>query len=152
MMGLSAMAQSLFLLPTLVQIETTTKCNLRCRMCLRTQTNPDLNYDMSPNVFKLIIDQLVCLPFKKPTLRLVGLGEPLLNPHIISMVRYAKRKGFLVDLVSNFTLANPKTMEKLVETQLDYLGVSLDAASPKVFENKSANGFCKAHCVFPINN
>lgn len=103
-------------------------------MCLRTHTNPDLSYDMSMHVFRLIIDQLVCSPFGKPTIRLVGLGEPLLNPHIASMVRHAKRRGLFVELVSNFTLANPKILEELVEAQLDVLGVSLDAASPRVFE------------------
>jgi len=70
----------------------------------------------------------------KPAIKLIGLGEPLLNPRIVSMVRYAKRKGLEVTVVSNLTLAKPKILEEFVEAQLDYLGVSMDAASLKVFE------------------
>jgi radical SAM protein with 4Fe4S-binding SPASM domain len=89
---------------------------------------------MSMTVFRMIIDQSSSSPFVKPVIKLIGLGEPLLNPRIASMVRYAKRKGLEVTLVSNFALAKPKILEEFVEAQLDYLGVSMDSASPKVFE------------------
>jgi radical SAM protein with 4Fe4S-binding SPASM domain len=67
-------------------------------------------------------------------IKLIGLGEPLLNPNIGAMVRYAKRKGLEVTIVSNFSLVKPQILEELVEAQLDYLGVSMDAASSELFE------------------
>lgn len=131
---LSILARSLYLPPSWVQVEPTTKCNLRCTICLRTHTCPSMSDDMSMDVFKLIIDQSASSRLVKPVLKLIGLGEPLLNPHIGSMVEYAKKKGLYVDVVSNFTLGNPKIFEKFIEAQLDSLCVSLDAASPEVFE------------------
>ena len=86
------------------------------------------------DLFKLAIEQSVSSRFVKPIIKLIGLGEPLLNPNIASMVQYAKRKKLTVELVSNFTLVDPETLKKLVEAQLDYLGISLDAASRQVFE------------------
>ena len=131
---LTILPRSLHLLPSFIQIEPTTKCNLRCKICLRTHTCPDGSHDMSMDVFKLIIDQSVSLHLVKPVIKLIGLGEPLLNPHIASMVEYAKRKGLRVEIVSNFTTVNPKILAKFVEAQLDSLCVSLDAASPEIFE------------------
>lgn len=131
---LTILPRSLYLPPSWIQIEPTTKCNLRCTMCLRSRTCPDMNYDMNMDVFKLIIDQSINSQFVKPVIKLIGLGEPLLNPKIAFMVEYAKRKGLTVETVSNFTIINPKVLEKLVEVQLDSLAISLDAASPQAFE------------------
>ncbi len=89
---------------------------------------------MSTDVFKSIIDQSWRSRLMKPIIKIIGLGEPLLNPNVVSMVKHAKSNGLTVEVVSNFTLANPKLSESLVEAQLDYLGVSMDAASPQIFE------------------
>jgi radical SAM protein with 4Fe4S-binding SPASM domain len=89
---------------------------------------------MNMDVFRSIIDQSVGSRLVKPIIKLIGLGEPLLNPQIASMVKYAKRKGLTVEMISNFTSANPKVFAKFVESQLDYLGVSLDSTSPQTFE------------------
>jgi radical SAM protein with 4Fe4S-binding SPASM domain len=89
---------------------------------------------MSTDVFKSIIDKSWRSRLVKPIIKIIGLGEPLLNPNVLSMVKHAKSNGLTVEIVSNFTLADPKFSECLVEAQLDYLGVSVDAASPQVFE------------------
>jgi radical SAM protein with 4Fe4S-binding SPASM domain len=103
-------------------------------MCLRTKTTPNLSYDMSMDVFKLAIDQSISSRFVKPVIKLIGLGEPLLNPNIASMVEYAKRKNLTLDLVSNFTKVDRKTLRRFVAAQLDYVGVSIDSASSQIFE------------------
>ena len=128
------LARSLFLPPSFIQIEPTTKCNLRCTSCLRTRTCPDISADMSMDIFKTIIDSVSSPLLVKPVTKLFGLGEPLLNPHISSMVQYAKEKGLEVDLVSNFTLVSRDISEKFIEAQLDSMSVSLDSASPEIFE------------------
>lgn len=132
--SLSILLKSLHLPPSWIQIEITTKCNLSCKICHRTRTYPDLSYDMGMNVFKLTIDQSWRSRLVNPVIKIIGLGEPLLNPNVVSMIKYAKSKGLTVEIVSNFTLADPKLSEDLVEAQLDYLGISVDAASPQVFE------------------
>jgi len=92
-----------------------------------------MSSDMSVDVFKTIIDWALSSLLVKPVTKLFGLGEPLLNPHISSMVQYAKKKGLEVGIVSNFTLVSRDISEKFIEAQLDSMCVSLDAASPEVF-------------------
>jgi len=86
------------------------------------------------DVFRLIVDQSASSRLLKPVIGLIGLGEPLLNPRVYSMVKYAKKRGLPVDVVSNFTVADSELLAKLVEAQLDWLSVSIDTASPETFE------------------
>ncbi len=132
---LTILLASLFLPPSSVQIEPTTKCNLRCTICLRTCTYPDMSYDMTVDVFKLAIEQLKrSTRLVKTAVRLFGLGEPLMNPHIGLMVKHAKEEDLTVEMISNFALMDRNISEQFVEAQLDYLSISFDAASPQTFE------------------
>jgi radical SAM protein with 4Fe4S-binding SPASM domain len=126
--------RSTVLPPSIVQIETTTKCNLRCKMCLRTYQDTCFNKDMSLEIFRKAINQSVCSRLIKPIIILTGLGEPLLNPNIDCMVFYAKNKGLETQMTSNFTVVNQKILENFVKAQLDILCISVDAASPAAFE------------------
>ena len=88
-------------LPNFVQIESTTKCNMNCKQCIR---GPEENYDMSFEFFKSIIDGLDYSKSGTQHVDLTGVGEPLLNPDLLSMVNYAKKKEFRVSFTSNFKL------------------------------------------------
>lgn len=118
-------------LPNFVQIEVTTKCNLRCKMCMRSVEEGVLNSDMTISLFDSIISRL-----KYPTqfVNFIGLGEPLLNPQIFSMIEHAKKRGFKVSLIDNFTLMDQDKSLSLIESGLDYLFVSIDSASKSTFE------------------
>jgi radical SAM protein with 4Fe4S-binding SPASM domain len=89
---------------------------------------------MSLEIFKKVVNQSVCSRLVKPIIILIGLGEPLLNPNIAHMVFYAKNKGLNTQMTSNFTVVNPKILEDFVKAQLDILCISVDAASPALFE------------------
>jgi radical SAM protein with 4Fe4S-binding SPASM domain len=67
-------------------------------------------------------------------LTLQGLGEPLLSPHLMDMVRYAKARGIRVGFNSNATLLTRRRADELVESGLDWLHASLDGADPETFE------------------
>jgi len=120
-----------FGLPRFVQIEITTKCNLRCRYCERSKDDANIDSDMPLDFFNSIIGQL-----RYPTqcVNLVGLGEPLLHPEIFSMIRAAKEKGFEVSLIDNFTLIDRDKSLELINTELDFLYVSFDSVSKNTFE------------------
>ncbi|MDP8297408.1 MAG: hypothetical protein RAP41_04410, partial [Candidatus Orphnella occulta] len=69
--------------PFFVRIETTTRCNLGCKLCVnRSLINKK---DMSFGQFKIILDKF---PYVK-TLSLTGSGEPFLNKDIFNMIKYA---------------------------------------------------------------
>lgn len=123
---------SLTKFPQIIQLEHTTKCNLKCEYCLRTN---EINSDMAMSLFKLILKQLK--PRKKQEKRslfLTGLGEPFLNPKLFDMIRYGKKLGFQVGLTSNMTIMNQSIAKNLIYAGLDHLHVSIDYACKELFE------------------
>ena len=123
--------------PTVLQIEPTTRCNLKCKHCLRSSKT---NGDMSLNLFKSIINQLGKPKLLARRIYLTGLGEPLLNPEICSMVEYAKERGFEAGFTSNFTLVNRTVALNLIKAGLDHLSISIDGASHRTFEKIRVGG------------
>ncbi|MEM2506756.1 MAG: radical SAM/SPASM domain-containing protein [Nitrososphaeria archaeon] len=121
-----------------VQIEPTTKCNLKCRFCIR---DDDVNSDMALALFKSIIDQLRRYKPITKTIDLTGVGEPLLCENLIKMIKYAKGYGFSTRFTSNFSAIDEAKMLDLIKGGLDCLYVSIDGASKHTFEKLRA-GAC----------
>jgi len=117
--------------PSYVQIESTTKCNNKCIFCIRA---PNENFDISMDLYKSIIDQLHYSRLGTRHVDLTGLGEPLLNPNIVSMIRLIKKKGLRAGFTTNFGPMNKSMAEKLIEAGIDYLYVSFDGATKETFE------------------
>jgi radical SAM protein with 4Fe4S-binding SPASM domain len=118
--------------PRSLQIEVTAACNLRCHMCL-VRYRPPLNRvegAMRLEEFTALLDQLP----EVDDLTLQGLGEPLLSPDLVSMVRYAAERGIQVGFNTNGTLLTPAAAESLLDAGLDWLCVSVDGASAGVYE------------------
>jgi MoaA/NifB/PqqE/SkfB family radical SAM enzyme len=62
-----------------------------------------------------------------------GVGEPMLVKNLPRMIRYLKERGVYVLFNTNGTLLAPKKRRELIETGLDELRVSLDAAEAQSF-------------------
>jgi len=62
-------------------------------------------------------------------LTLQGLGEPLLAPDLLAMVRAARRRGVAVGFNTNGSLLTPARARALIEAGLSWLRVSLDGAT-----------------------
>ncbi len=124
-------------LPHHVMLEVTTKCNLKCRMCRRSKkTSGFLDSDMPFALFSSIMDNL---GYPTRQICISGFGEPLLNPHIFSMIEYASKKGVEVSMTDNFTLVDDKISLSLINSGLNYLYASFDSVSKVEFE-KIRNG------------
>ncbi len=85
--------------------------------------------DLSLDEIKHVADQV-------PELNraaLHGIGEPLLNTELADIIRYLKGKGVYVFFNSNGLLLNQKWVHALLESGLDELRVSLDAATPSTY-------------------
>src|ERR671917_984130 len=111
-------------LPTELQVEVTGACNLRCRMCL-VRYAPAVGRKegaLAYEDFLALVDELPEL--RKLTLQ--GLGEPLLSPHLVDMVRHAAERGVEVGFNTNGTLLTRPIAEELVSAGLGWLHVSLD--------------------------
>jgi radical SAM protein with 4Fe4S-binding SPASM domain len=119
-------------LPTTLQVEVTSACNLRCAMCL-VRYRPPVNKlagAMPLYLLRRLVDDVPGLR----QLTLQGLGEPLLAPDLLEMIGYAKSRGIRVGFNSNATLLSRARADELVAAGLDWLHVSLDGADAATFE------------------
>ncbi len=115
--------------PVCLYLEVTNRCNLLCETCPRTFEALEPPADMSWDLFRSIVDQVPGL------VRVVlhGVGEPMLVKHLPRMIRYLKERGIYVLFNTNGTLLAPKKRRELIDTGLDELRVSLDAAEAATF-------------------
>jgi len=115
--------------PVCLYLEVTNRCNLLCETCPRTFEDLEPPADMSWELFTSIIDQAEHIA------RVVmhGVGEPMLVKNLPDMIRYCKARGIYTLFNTNGTLLTPRKQRELIETGLDELRVSLDAADAKTF-------------------
>ena len=116
--------------PVCLYLETTNRCNLLCTTCPRTFEELERPGDMSWDLFTSIVDQFP----KIARVVLHGIGEPMMVRNLPRMVRYLKDRGTYVLFNTNGTLLKGPKAKALIESGLDELRVSLDAAEPKAFE------------------
>jgi radical SAM protein with 4Fe4S-binding SPASM domain len=113
-----------------IQIECTTRCNLKCTMCeiaYWTEKGGDLRFDN----LERMVEHL-------PGLRrvdLTGVGESLMNREFLSGVTYLKARGVYVTLNDNFTLMTERTARRIVDLGLDQILLSLDGATKATYES-----------------
>lgn len=111
-------------MPVCLYLETTNRCNLLCETCPRTFEELEPPADMSWEMFTRIVDQVPNVA----RVVLHGVGEPMLVKDLPRMIRYLKARGTYVLFNTNGTLMQPKRFAELIDTGLDELRVSLDAA------------------------
>lgn len=115
--------------PFKVKFESSTVCNLRCVMCPLTKGLSRNTGFLKFENFKKVYDEI-----KVPYVNLTGLGEPLLNPEIFKIIKYARKGGSLVKLDTNATLLNEENIKKLIEADPTFISISLDGITKKHYE------------------
>lgn len=115
--------------PVCLYLEVTNRCNLLCTTCPRTFEDLEPPADMSWALFTRIVDQLPRIE----RVVLHGVGEPMLIDELPRMIRYLKARGTYVLFNTNGTLLTAKKGRELIESGLDELRVSLDAAERETF-------------------
>ncbi|MCB8878304.1 radical SAM/SPASM domain-containing protein [Acidisoma silvae] len=123
--------------PVCLYLEVTNRCNLLCETCPRTFEELEPPADMSWELFTKIVDQV-------PNVARVvmhGVGEPMLVQNLPQMIRYLKDRGTYVLFNTNGTLMQPKRFQELIDTGLDELRVSLDAADRESYARVRGKDF-----------
>ena len=110
--------------PVCLYLEVTNRCNLLCETCPRTFETLEPPQDMTWEMFTSIVDQVPSVS----RVVLHGVGEPMLVRNLPAMIRYLKDRGIYVLFNTNGTLLNPRKFQDLIDTGLDELRVSVDAA------------------------
>jgi len=111
--------------PRLIFWELTQGCNLRCIHCRASATELSSPSDLSTEAAKAIIDQIAAV--SSPILVLSG-GEPLFRSDIFELARYGTEKGLRVALATNGTLVSKQVAQKIVDSGVKRVAISLDGA------------------------
>ena len=127
--------------PVCLYLEVTNRCNLLCETCPRTFETLEPPADMSWELFTKIVDQVPNVA----RVVLHGVGEPMLVKDLPRMIRYLKDRGTYVLFNTNGTLMQPKRFQELIDTGLDELRVSLDAADREILPQGARQGFLQPH-------
>jgi len=115
--------------PLIMMFETSALCNIKCIMCPRWNIGRSLKGNMSFSLFKKVLDE--CAehePILPCQITLHYSGEPLLNPQLPRMIKYAKDKGVpFVRLNTNGLLLDEEMSKKIIYSGLDRMTVALEA-------------------------
>ncbi len=135
--------------PSIITLENTNVCNLRCVHCPQGQGYPDrpdyhatyMNWDVYTKAIDEIAQHQITLLRYSPD------GEALIHPQFLDQTAYAKAKGVKpVGLTTNGVLldnpaiengkrqAKKTMMERLLEIGIDLIDISLDAARKESYE------------------
>jgi len=124
------------LFPKYLSIQTTSLCNGHCIFC----PYDDIK-DMFPkkimeeNLFKKIIDECSGYPGIERLILYLN-NEPLTDPLIIERINYAKEKvpWASVHLLTNGSLLTNDLANKLINSKLDWIGISLHGIKKETIE------------------
>jgi len=118
-------------LPMALSIEPTSFCNLHCTECPtgnKTLTRPLGTMDLQ--LFKIIIDQTAN---QLVYLNLFLQGEPFLNKQLPDIIAYAYAKNIFTNISTNGHFLDDKTIEKLIDSKLDKIIISLDGVDRQTY-------------------
>jgi radical SAM protein with 4Fe4S-binding SPASM domain len=116
-------------LPAVLYLETTNRCDSLCRTCIRTFQTLEPPRDLTLEELARIVDQFPRLE----RVILHGIGEPLLNPDLFRMIALLKARGATVLFNSDAIGLTAKRRRSVIESGLDELRISLDAATPETY-------------------
>jgi len=126
--------------PTKLFVETTTRCNLSCAMCVKQAEGCGIcEGDLAPATFAALEPALPTVE----ALILNGIGEPLLHPGLESFITRAKAlmpEDSWVGFQSNGLLLNEARARSLMGAGLDKICLSLDSVSPGTYQRIRGGG------------
>lgn len=126
--------------PSRLFVETTTRCNMKCQMCVKQSMGSGLEEgDISRETFQALEPALS----RAEVLVLNGIGEPLLHSDLEFFIRRAKElmpSGSWVGFQSNGLLLDDVRAESMVKAGLDRICLSLDAICPDTFRKIREGG------------
>ena len=99
------------------QIESTSRCNLRCLQCPRDGSGEDMPRDL-----------LEFIAARFPALTSIsanGLGEPMLSSNALWLYRRAKDYGLAVHMATNGSVIGEAAANELIELGIEMINISV---------------------------
>jgi radical SAM protein with 4Fe4S-binding SPASM domain len=124
--------------PTILTIEPTNICNLRCPLCTTGSGEMErANGKMSLATFENIMDKMGDDLF---FLLLYHQGEPYINKHFLDFVKLAKAKNIYCTTSTNAHYFNDEIIRDTIDSGLDSMIVSLDGVTQQSYETYRVKG------------
>jgi len=126
--------------PSRIYLETTTRCNLKCEMCVKQSSGDGIiegNFEIDmvssidaalPNISSLILS---------------GIGEPLLYPDIEKLILHVSQKmknESYIGFQTNGMLVNRGKARSLINAGLNLVCISMDASTAETFKKMRDGG------------
>jgi len=124
-------------LPTLLHLEPTNSCNLRCPMCPRTKDMERKVGFMSMSVVEKIAAEA---EGHVQFVLLQAWGESVMHPQLDKIVANFKSRGIRTFLSTNATLLDANRSDKLLDSGLDLIIFSLDAVNEETYRQLRVGG------------
>lgn len=120
--------------PLMVVLSFVYLCNASCPNCPYNNSEIRSTYKnamvMPREIFKRIADE--CGSYGA-YLRISGGGEPMLHPEAVSLLKYAKKKGARIGLITNGSKFSRKSLYELISAGVDALEFSVDAGDEETY-------------------
>ena len=121
--------------PLHLDIELSGICNLKCVSCFQNGLIEGKLGFMSFDLYKQIINE--GLEKGLCAIKLQIRGESFLHPNFFECIAYAKEKGILdVQVTTNGTLLNNDNIQKILDSKLDAIILSVDSHHEDSFKQK----------------
>jgi len=113
-------------LPMQVDIEITTRCNLRCFTCPKTYSK-----EKGVHINRELFERFAQATFETArSVNLTGFGEPMLCPDFEYFFNKSVSAELEVGFITNGTLLSPSWLERFLQAKT-HVFVSVDAATPQ---------------------
>jgi len=123
--------------PQFVHLELTNDCNLACPHCARNFENREIGY-MDVHLFERIVEEISSYP--SCFLRIGGLGEPAMHPHVKEMLDYLADTHLKIEFTTNGKLLMIFHPEEILKWRIDVLGISIDGFDEASYSRHRPNG------------
>jgi radical SAM protein with 4Fe4S-binding SPASM domain len=128
--------------PLLMYLEPTNACNIRCKFCptsdskLLKEVGRPMGL-MSWDLFEKIVTDLKAFPQKLKMINFFKDGEPLVHKMYPEMIKFLKEANVTEKIwtKTNGLLLNPDLNEKLINSGLDMIGISVIAPNSKGYKD-----------------
>lgn len=115
--------------PLELNLEISDQCNLKCRMCPTRVLHQEHLTQSDPNRVVKAMEML-----KVKTLRFSGLGEPMMADTFWPLVDTANNMGCKIAMVTNGTLLDDESIQKICDT-FSMITISLDSATSETYQS-----------------
>lgn len=119
-----------------IRFEPTTACNYKCVFCRSPELKRPVDTMKMP-LFSSLLSRIQSETQQYDTMTWAGIGEPLLNPHIEEMTRYATKRGMRVLVVTNGSLLTRDRFKSLQDAGVYSVRVS--------FHGATRDGYARLH-------